>query len=170
MTAARKRGARHESSAGGVVFRIADALHSARKTHAGGAPLFLLICDSYEKWGFPKGHVERGERADTAALREVMEETGLRALTLVGPPPIATIEWFFRFRGELIHKNCQYFLMETATENTKPQKSEGISACRWATVDEARELLSYDNAREVLQRAHEMVAARQAAATATATR
>lgn len=178
MTPARKGGAptktgkgraRRESSAGGVVFRIADAADSGRNTYP-GAPLFLLICDSYDKWGFPKGHVERGERAETAALREVMEETGLRALTLVGPPPIATIEWFFRFRGELIHKNCQYFLMETATENTKPQESEGISACRWATVDEARELISFDNARDVLQRAYEMVVARQTAATATATR
>jgi len=169
MTPARKGGTRHESSAGGVVFRISDARDSRRKTDAGGVPLFLLICDSYDKWGFPKGHVETGERADTAALREVMEETGLRALTLVGPPPIATIEWFFRFRGELIHKNCQYFLMETSTETTKPQKSEGISACRWATVEEARELISYANAREVLQRAYEMVVARQAGATATAT-
>lgn len=167
MTPARKRGSarkgkgssRRESSAGGVVFRV-----------SGGQPRFLLICDSYDKWGFPKGHLERGERADTAALREVMEETGLRALTLVGlPPSIATIEWTFRLRGELIHKSCQYFLMETAVENTRPQKSEGISACRWATLDAARALISYENAREVLQRAYEIVMARQAVATSSAT-
>jgi 8-oxo-dGTP pyrophosphatase MutT (NUDIX family) len=146
--------ARRESSAGGVVFRVPDA----------GEPLFLLICDSYGKWGFPKGHLERGERAETAAIREVMEETGLRALNLVGS--ISTIEWFFRLHGDLIHKNCQYFLMETRVAETRPQASEGISACRWATVSEANELISYENSRSVLTRAREMVAERQRAALA----
>jgi 8-oxo-dGTP pyrophosphatase MutT (NUDIX family) len=139
--------ARHETSAGGVVFRVADA-----------QPLFLLIRDSYGHWGFPKGHLERGERADTAALREVMEETGLRAVTVLGS--VATIEWFFRFRGALIHKKCEFFLMEAATDVTKPQHSEGITACRWTSAGEAEELIGYENARSVLRRAREMLAAR----------
>lgn len=144
---------RRERSAGGVVFRI-----------SGGQPLFLLIRDSYGKWGFPKGHLERGERADTAALREVMEETGLRSVSVLGA--IAAIEWHFRWRGNRIHKNCQFFLMETTVESTKPQRSEGITACRWATVDEATTLVIYENARAVLQRAHEMLASRNGTATA----
>lgn len=131
-----------------------------------GTPLFLLIRDSYGHWGFPKGHLERGERAGTAALREVMEETGLRALSLRGS--VATIEWFFRFQGSLIHKNCEFFLMETDATGTRPQKSEGITACKWATLDEARELISYENARDVLQRAHEMVSTRSGAAAPSA--
>ena len=139
--------ARHESSAGGVVFRLTE-----------GRPLFLLIQDSYGNWGFPKGHLERGERADTAALREVMEETGLRAVTVVGA--IATIDWHFRFRGSLIHKNCQFFLMETSAADTKPQQSEGITACRWTTIEEAQDLIGYENARGVLRSAHEVVVSR----------
>ena len=63
---------KRESSAGGVVVRMDQ-----------GRPLFLLIRDSYGNWGFPKGHLERGERADTAALREVMEETGLRSVSVI---------------------------------------------------------------------------------------
>jgi 8-oxo-dGTP pyrophosphatase MutT (NUDIX family) len=140
---------RRESSAGGVVFRVAD-----------GRPLFLLIRDSYGNWGFPKGHLERGERADTAALREVMEETGLRAVSV--QRAIETIEWRFRFRGMLIHKNCQFFLMESAGGETKPQRSEGITACRWSTIEEAQGLIGYENARAVLRRAHEMVVSRDA--------
>lgn len=138
--------AKHESSAGGVVYRMAN-----------GQPLFLLICDSYGNWGFPKGHVEKDERADAAALREVLEETGLESATVVGP--IAKIDWWFRLHGALIHKNCEYFLMETGGSTTQPQESEGISACRWATIDEANALISYKNAREVLQRANELVLA-----------
>ncbi len=137
---------RHERSAGGVVVRIHD-----------GKPLYLLIRDSYGHWGFPKGHLKRDERADTAALREVMEETGVRSVTLLGS--IATIAWRFRFRGALIHKNCHFFLMETAVETTKPQKSEGITACKWTGIDEAQKLIAYENAREVLRRAHDMLPA-----------
>jgi 8-oxo-dGTP pyrophosphatase MutT (NUDIX family) len=146
--AAKKGRARRETSAGGIVFRV-----------VAGHPLFLLIRDSYGNWGFPKGHLEHGERAETAALREVMEETGLRALALVGP--IATIEWWFRLHGDLIHKSCQYFLMETDVARTKPQESEGISDCRWMTGDEARDLIPYDNARAVLQKARELIAAQR---------
>lgn len=155
--------ARRERSAGGVVLLT----HTTQDASGDVAtPLFLLIRDSYGKWGFPKGHVERGERADRAALREVMEETGLRELALVGTSPIATIEWYFRFRGQLIHKSCQYFLMETSVERTKPQKSEGITACRWSTAAEARDLIPYDNARDVLERAHALAIAHQAVAAA----
>ena len=144
---------RRESSAGGVVFRVAE-----------GRLLFLLIRDSYGNWGFPKGHLERGERADTAALREVMEETGLRAVSVHGA--IDTIEWRFRFRGTLIHKNCQFFLMETSAADTKPQQSEGITACRWTTIEEAQELIGYENARGVLRSAYDLVVSRDRAATA----
>jgi 8-oxo-dGTP diphosphatase len=146
-TTGKSRGrAKHESSAGGVVYRMSN-----------GTPLFLLICDSYGNWGFPKGHLEEGERADAAALREVLEETGLESATVAGP--IAKIDWWFRLHGDLIHKNCEYFLMETGVAATKPQESEGISACRWATIDEANTLISYKNAREVLKRANELVVA-----------
>ena len=141
---------RRESSAGGVVFRVDQ-----------GKPLYLLIQDSYGNWGFPKGHLEPGERPDTAALREVMEETGLRDVSVIGA--IDTIEWHFRFRGSLIHKDCQFFLMATNAAVTKPQKSEGITACRWATIEEAQQLIGYENARGILRRAHEQVVARDVA-------
>ena len=139
-----ERDARDETSAGGVVFRIAD-----------GQVLFLLIRDSYQNWGFPKGHVEPGEALEAAALREVGEETGLDGLTVRGS--IEVIDWFFRFRGQLIHKFCHFYLIETAETRTSPQRAEGITACRWTPFDEAQSLVSYANAREVLRRAQEMV-------------
>ena len=144
MTRAR---ALQETSAGGVVFRLES-----------GAPLFLLIRDSYQNWGFPKGHLEAGERAEEAAVREVREETGLVDVAVRGE--LTTIDWYFRFRGRLIHKVCHFYLMETAHSETSPQSAEGITACQWATIEEAQELLDYENARGVLTQANAMVAAR----------
>jgi len=141
MTRAR---AQRETSAGGVVYRL----------HAGHA-VFLLIRDSYQNWGFPKGHLESGERAEDAAVREVREETGIADLALRGQ--IETIDWYFRFRGQLIHKVCHFYLMETTQASTNPQQAEGITACRWVSYDEARSAISYANARKVLARAHEMI-------------
>jgi 8-oxo-dGTP pyrophosphatase MutT (NUDIX family) len=136
--------ATREVSAGGVVYRVEQ-----------GRPLFLLIRDSYRNWGFPKGHLEKHERPEAAALREVSEETGLADLVLRGE--LATIDWHFRFRGKLIHKVCHFFLMESENASTSPQREEGITACRWVPIDEALALISYANAREVLQRAAETV-------------
>ena len=136
--------AKEETSAGGVVYRIVD-----------GSPLYLLIRDSYRNWGFPKGHVEKGELPDGAALREVSEETGLSDLALRGL--IETIDWHFRFRGKLIHKICHFYLMETAESTTSPQRTEGITACRWLPFGAAEELISYANARDVLRKARTLL-------------
>ncbi len=136
--------ARREVSAGGVVYRVVDDV-----------PVYLLIRDSYRNWGFPKGHLECDEAAPDAAVREVQEETGLPTVTLRAE--IDTIDWFFRFRGKLVHKICHFFLMETDCSATLPQREEGITACRWAKFDEARSLLAYENARIVLERANDII-------------
>lgn len=139
-----KRRAQRETSAGGVVFRRGP----------GGEPRFLLIRDSYENWGFPKGHLEVGEPPADAARREVAEETGLDELALHGP--IRVIDWYFRFRGKTIHKYCHFFLFESRHGDPVPQVDEGITDCAWYTLDEARRTISYDNARSVLEQAAAM--------------
>ena len=141
--------AQEEVSAGGVVFRFVPGDDGDPQA------LFLLIRDSYRNWGFPKGHLEVGEEPEGAAVREVAEETGLVALDVRGA--IQTIDWYFRFRGRLIHKVCHFYLMRSDSAATSPQRAEGITACRWAPYDEAVRMVSYANARQVLRRAHEML-------------
>lgn len=140
-----KRRAELEVSAGGIVFRRPQ----------GEPARFLLIRDSYRNWGFPKGHLEGDESPAQAAMRETAEETGLEQLLLHGP--IRVIDWHFRFRGRHIHKYCHFFLFESPHGEVCPQVDEGITACQWRPLNEALELLSYDNARGVLKRAGEMV-------------
>ena len=139
-----KRHPEREVSAGGIVFR----------RDGNGVTRFLLIRDSYKNWGFPKGHLEEEESPAEAALRETAEETGLADLQLHGP--IRIIDWHFRFRGRFIHKYCHFFLFESRDGEPVPQEDEGITACRWCTLDDALHDLSYENARGVLRRAGDM--------------
>lgn len=139
-----KKRPEREVSAGGIVFR----------RDADGTARFLLIRDSYQHWGFPKGHLEDGESPAVAATRETHEETGLEQLMLQGP--IRLIDWHFRFRGKYIHKFCHFFLFESPAGDAVPQVAEGITAVRWEPLEKALEVLSYDNARGVLRRGAEM--------------
>jgi ADP-ribose pyrophosphatase YjhB (NUDIX family) len=140
-----KRGrARIERSAGGVVVRTVD-----------GVPHVLVIRDPYQNWGLPKGHLENGEGSGDAAVREVGEETGL--VDLVLGPELATIDWYFRAGGKLIHKFCAFYLMRSDTGNPVPEAAEGITECVWLRLEEAEARISYDNAREVVKVAREML-------------
>jgi ADP-ribose pyrophosphatase YjhB (NUDIX family) len=136
-----------ETSAGGVIYRWRDEV-----------PHILLIRDSYQHWGLPKGHLEGAETPDLAALREVEEETGLEDLVL--GPRLETIDWYFRAGGRLIHKYCHFYLIEAPTGETVPQREEGITACCWVPLADAVRQISYDNAREVLRRAAEVLGER----------
>lgn len=135
-----------EYSAGGVVVRwVEDSAY------------VLLILDPYGKWGLPKGHIENGESSREAAVREVMEETGLSRVAL--GPTLGTIDWsyFCTQISKNRNKCCEYFLMSSTEEKLKPQMSEGIQDCRWISVSEAVQVLSYDNVRVVIEIAMEFL-------------
>ncbi len=66
------------------------------------------------------------------------------------------IDWYFRFRGRLIHKYCHFYLFESREGEPTPQLREGITACKWFTREEALKAVSYDNARGVLRQASQL--------------
>jgi 8-oxo-dGTP pyrophosphatase MutT (NUDIX family) len=136
--------ARIERSSGGVVARRVE-----------GSVHFLLIKDPYGKWGLPKGHLEREETSEEAAVREVGEETGLAGLEM--GPSLGTIDWYFRLKGDLIHKFCEYFLMASRDGDTIPELDEGITECLWLPIPDAITTVAYDNARLIVERAAEAI-------------
>jgi ADP-ribose pyrophosphatase YjhB (NUDIX family) len=91
------------------------------------------------KWDLPKGKMEKNESKKESALREVIEETGVKKLKIIN---------FFSTTFHLIKVKREYFLKETHwyTMKTKydgklkPQKSEGIISAKWKTFDEAQEI------------------------------
>lgn len=135
-----RRHVREERSAGGVVVRARD-----------GVPHVLLIRDPYQNWGLPKGHLEAGEDAQTAAVREVREETGLAGVEL--GPELGSIDWYFRREDQVVHKSCSFFLMRSLEGEARPETTEGISECEWLPFDEAVARVTYENAREMIRAA-----------------
>lgn len=136
--------ARVERSAGGVVVRV-----------IGGEPHVLVIRDPYQNWGLPKGHLENGEKSGDAAMREVREETGLVDVSL--GQELASIDWYFRAEGKLIHKFCVFYLMTSLAGEPEPEEAEGITECVWLPLPEAAARISYDNARDVVNVAREVL-------------
>lgn len=121
----------------------------------GGEHHVLVILDPYRNWGLPKGHLEKGEGSPEAAVREVGEETGLSDLRLV--QELATIDWHFRAGEKLVHKVCAFFLMTSEAGEPRPELAEGITECVWLPLGDAVARISYDDAREVVLEAKEIL-------------
>ena len=97
-------------------------------------------------WTFPKGHLEEGETAEEAALREVEEETGYQCEIL---EPFDKVEYFFKREGQLIKKHVTWFLMKPLKKTGMHDPEEIIETC-WATLPEAEDLASYKSDKQIL--------------------
>lgn len=99
------------------------------------------------QWIFPKGHIEPGEGAEEAALRELQEEAGVAGEII---RCAGTTE--FRFGAEDI--SVDYFVVRfIAAEGTGDGRET-----RWVTFDEARALLTFEDARGHLHTAERALA------------
>jgi mutator protein MutT len=126
-------------------------------THGGGIVVrqtgfkyfYLLVRAkaAQEEWVFPKGHIESGEDAQAAALREVREEAGVEA------EPLAALNHTeFTYKNEQIR--VQFFLLKYLREVPQAENREK----RWCTYAEALNLLSFFENRKTLQLAREKLA------------
>ena len=131
----------YERSCGAVVFRIIN-----------GERRFLLIKNRRStNWGFPKGHVEKGETNEQTAEREVLEEVGLHINIFEGFEHKS--EYTIRNR---IEKSVTIFLATTTDTQTKIQPEE-IEDYIWLCFDSAMETLNYVNDKEILTSAQKYI-------------
>ena len=114
--------------------------------------LYLIIQNVNGKhWDFAKGTVEGNESEEETALREIKEET--EVVPKIVPNFREEITYEYR-PGHL--KKVIFFIAESQSLETNLQKEELIDAV-WLDYKDAREMLTYDNVKGVLDKAHEFL-------------
>jgi bis(5'-nucleosidyl)-tetraphosphatase len=117
---------------------------------------YLLLHYQAGHWDFVKGNVESGESEKDTVVRELREETGIADATFVENFR-EEIEYFYRRQGTTIHKEVVFFLIQTRTEEVKiSYEHVGYT---WLNYQHALEKLTFKNAKNVLQKAHDILKA-----------
>jgi 8-oxo-dGTP pyrophosphatase MutT (NUDIX family) len=130
-------------SSGGVAFR--------RK----GTQLqvVLISVGEAQRWQLPKGTVEKNETRESAAVREVREETGIQT-DLVRL--LDRIEyWFYSSsagKRTRHHKFVYFYLLRALSGDTSDHDDE-VNESRWVEINTALKMLTFENERTILKRA-----------------
>jgi|SRR3989338_4922304 len=131
----------NETSAGGIVYRKGE-----KKV------FILMIKDHNDKWTFPKGAIEKGESKEQAALREVQEETGIKAEII---DKLDDNKFFFTRDGEKVFKIVHLFLMRTEQKELRAQWE--VKDVKWFDIDDVLKNIGYKNQADIIKKAIEKV-------------
>ena len=111
----------------------------------------ILFIYRNKKWDLPKGKAEKNESISQTALREVIEETGIKNLSII--KPLEKTYHIFKRRNNHYLKSTYWFEMYSDYKGKfKPQKKEGISRVEWIAVENLELILTkcYSNIRFLL--------------------
>ncbi|MSW43290.1 MAG: NUDIX domain-containing protein [Actinobacteria bacterium] len=132
-----------ETSAGGLVLdrsgTVAKAALIARHDRRG-----KLV------WSMPKGHLEPGETAEDAAVREVQEETGIES-HVIGT--LGTIDFWFMSQDRRVHKTVHHYLLEADGGELSDADAEVVEVA-WFPLDDVADLLRYPDERRLVNMVH----------------
>ena len=135
-----------EYSAGGIVYK-----NSKKGIY------WLVAQHSHHKgWVFPKGLIgdhRKGESSRETALREVLEETGIKAKIVAKIPKSVT--YFYTWQGEKRFKTVTYYLMEYIGGDISDHDWE-MSQVVWLTESETEKKLSFKSDKEAFQYARQL--------------
>ncbi len=135
-----------EFSAGGVVIK------------KGGDKTLILVAQhsQHHGWVFPKGLVgdhKKGEKKEETAVREVEEETGIKAKMI---KPLTPITYWYVWEKEKVKKTVYYFLMKYLSGDFEKRDHE-MEAVEWIAVDEVENKLTYPSDKSVWKEAQKAV-------------
>lgn len=148
-----------EKSAGAIIFRKDYDSSSVSPVHPKKVKIFYLLLhypssakSAKDYWDFPKGHIENQEKEIETVKREVKEETGLDDLKFVEGFKTG-IKYFFRVEGRTVFKIVTFYLAQTETKEVII--SDEHIGYDWLPYEQAKEQLTFSNARTILTKAHQ---------------
>src|SRR3990170_796853 len=145
MSTAKPATIKKQTSSGGVIFR------NSRK----GIEVALIAVKNKTVWCLPKGAIDKNEDFQTAAVREVREETGLLGEII---DEIEKISYWYFSKDENVrfNKTVYFYLMEYKSGSTDAHDQE-VDEAQWFLIDEAINRLTYKGEKEILQKARQMI-------------
>lgn len=128
-----------EPTAGGIVFR---------PSKDGKDIEILLIQDSKGRWTIPKGHIEPGENAKQAAIREIGEEAGLFHIDVL--MWLGKIHFQYRRIDKLVLMTTQIYLVRATDDRETPTKEQWMKGIKWFRFNEALEAIEYEDIEKLM--------------------
>lgn len=104
-------------------------------------------------WSLPKGHIEAGETAEQAAVREVAEETGIAGEVIA---QLGVIDYWFVAEERRIHKTVHHFLLRQVGGELSDADVE-VTEVGWVPLAELETRLAYADERKLARRAGELL-------------
>ncbi|MPZ64252.1 MAG: NUDIX domain-containing protein [Pseudonocardiaceae bacterium] len=104
-------------------------------------------------WSLPKGHIESGETAEQAAVREVAEETGIVGELIA---QLGVIDYWFVAEERRIHKTVHHFLLRQVGGELSDADVE-VTEVGWVPLAELETRLAYADERKLARRAGELL-------------
>jgi 8-oxo-dGTP pyrophosphatase MutT (NUDIX family) len=105
-------------------------------------------------WSLPKGHIEPGETAEQAAVREIEEETGILGTIIA---PLGTIDFWFVAEDRRVHKTVHHFLLRAKGGELSDADVE-VAEVAWVPLGELEARLAYADERRLVRRATDLLA------------
>jgi len=145
-TYGKREGMSREECSAGVIAYCQDSERGKR--------LYLMLQYPSGYWDFPKGRLENNESSLEAAVRELKEEANIE-VKLEGKFEY-TVSYDFRDRdGMLVHKKVTFFVGKALSDDVMLSNEHEQFA--WLSLGDALKLLTYHNARQVLQLADQFL-------------
>ena len=133
-----------EKSCGIVLFREKDGIN-----------LYLILNYPSGHWDLAKGHVEAGETEHQTAARELLEETGIADIQFIDGFR-EEISYQYRRNKKISNKQVVFFLAKTNLEEVK--LSHEHKGFKWLPYGAAFNTLTFDNAQNLVKKAHLVLA------------
>ena len=139
-------------SAGGIVIR--KSIKGTKSTKGiKGVEVLVTQHSKHKGWDFPKGHREIYESEDQTALREVEEETGVKAEII---ERVGETKYFYYEEGEKVLKTVAFYLMKYISQGEATTAFE-VSGTKWLPPDEVESQLTFKDTKALWQKAKEKI-------------